>query len=296
MGNRDLNTAFFFQGNSCLLPLDSSDSGFDAEIPLTHLCAFDISPDVYSTDLPDQFEIPALSALALVAHTEAVIRVVCIPPNISLPSGWRAIPVRHTLPLSGECYAGKKPAGRAEPASSSRLLRAFHIAQWRQESRFCAAWGAKNTDSPAELARLCPVCGRLEYPRIAPAIIVIVTNDKGQVLLAHNKKFTPGVYSLIAGFNEAGENLETTVRRELREEASIEVTDIRYIISQPWPFPHSLMVGFSARYASGDVKADDVEIEDARWWNKDALPNLPGPCSLSRLLIEKWLAGEIGER
>jgi NAD+ diphosphatase len=171
----------------------------------------------------------------------------------------------------------------------SRLFRAYHIMQWRRESAYCGACGSRNIDAGDELARLCPVCGRREYPRISPAIIVLVTNDRDEALLAHNKKFPGGVYSLIAGFNEAGENLETTAAREVREEAGIEIDNIRYEASQPWPFPNSLMIGFTARHVRGEIRPDGEEIEDARWFRRDALPKLPGPGSVSRYLIEQWL-------
>jgi NAD+ diphosphatase len=279
-----LDTAFFFQGDSCLLPIDIPDSGFDAEIPLRRLSEFDIPAE---GAFLDRFEIPDLNTAEPGTHAGAFIRGLCIPPGVSLPTSWRAVQVRQALSLLCD-----SPAGGSAGTATDRLLREFHIAQWRQDSQYCGACGTKNADCSSELARLCPVCGRLEYPRIAPAIIVIVFNDEGQVLLAHNKKFRPGMYSLIAGFNEAGESLEATVRRELREEVNIEVSDIRYAVSQPWPFPNSLMVGFSAHYAGGILKADGLEIEDARWWSREALPELPGSGSLSRHLIDRWLAGE----
>jgi NAD+ diphosphatase len=122
---------------------------------------------------------------------------------------------------------------------------------------------------------------------------VIIINDQNQALLAHNKQFVPGLYSLIAGFNEAGETLEATVAREIREEVGLEVRDIRYIRSQPWPFPYSLMLGFSARYAGGNVRVDGVEIEDARWFDQDRLPELPGLGSVSRYLINLWRTGAL---
>jgi NAD+ diphosphatase len=174
------------------------------------------------------------------------------------------------------------------------MLRAFHIAQWRRESRFCGSCGASNRDADTgELARLCPACGRLEFPRISPAVITIIVNGEGKALLAHNKKFVPGVYSLIAGFNEAGESLEETVARETGEEVNIEIRDIRYVASQPWPFPNSLMLGFTARYASGEIKPDGVEIGDARWFSREELPALPGPGSVSRYLIKRWIDGNL---
>jgi NAD+ diphosphatase len=175
-----------------------------------------------------------------------------------------------------------------------RLLRAFHVAQWRKESAFCGSCGSPNEDAETEeLARRCPVCGRLEFPRISPAVIAIIINDRGEALLAHNKKFANRVYSLIAGFNEAGESLEATVAREIREEVGLEVKDIRYIRSQPWPFPNSLMLGFAARHAGGEITPDGIEIEDARWFKRDDLPELPGYGSVARKLIGLWLEGTL---
>jgi NAD+ diphosphatase len=141
--------------------------------------------------------------------------------------------------------------------------------------------------------RICPKCGRTEFPRICPAVIVIITDDENRILLAHNKRFKEGVYSHISGFNEAGETLEETVVREVREEVNIEVKDIVYIKSQTWPFPSSLMFGFKARYLSGTIKPDGEEIEDAKWFTKDNLPGLPGGGSLSLELINNWINGNL---
>ncbi|GHT79889.1 hypothetical protein FACS1894130_09970 [Spirochaetia bacterium] len=207
-------------------------------------------------------------------------------PGDALPPDWKTIPVRGILPaMNVEVGSTGTP--------ERRLLRAYHIRRWREESRFCGHCGGTNQDAPYELARQCPVCGRLEYPRISPAIIVLIINDGEQALLAHNRKFSGRVYSLIAGFTEAGESLESTVSREVREEVGLEVRDIRYITSQPWPFPNSLMLGFTARYAGGNITPDGEEIEDAQWFNRDALPELPGQGSVSRYLINRWLEGKL---
>jgi NAD+ diphosphatase len=226
------------------------------------------------------FSLPAVDA-------PLVIRGGLMSPADPLPHGFSAAPVRGVLQvLTGEREAdGRGPLGR--------LLRAFHIAQWRAESRFCGSCGGRNTDAEGELARYCPACGRLEFPRISPAVITLIINDEGKALLAHNKKFSAGVYSLIAGFNEAGESLEATVAREIREEVGLEVRDIRYVASQPWPFPNSLMLGFTARYASGELRPDGLEIVDARWFGRDDLPLLPGYGSVSRSLVEAWIAGKL---
>jgi NAD+ diphosphatase len=205
-------------------------------------------------------------------------------PGNTLPPDWKTVPVRNILPAMITGSTG---------GAVGRLLRAYHIRRWREESRFCGHCGGANRDDPHELARHCPVCGRLEFPRISPAIIVLIINDKEQALLAHNRKFQNRVYSLIAGFTEAGESLEATVVREVREEVGIEVRDIRYIASQPWPFPNSLMLGFTARHAGGVITPDGEEIEDAQWFNRDALPELPGHGSVSRYLINRWLEGKL---
>jgi NAD+ diphosphatase len=129
----------------------------------------------------------------------------------------------------------------------------------------------------------------MEFPRISPAIIVLITNHREEILLAHNNNFADGIYSLIAGFNEAGESLEDTVAREVMEETGITVDHIHYETSQPWPFPNSLMLGFTARYVSGIVRPDGIEIADVRWFSRDKLPNLPGSGSVSRYLINRWI-------
>jgi NAD+ diphosphatase len=263
---------YFFQGSSLLVPDEIPDSQAAMGIPQEA-----IEKDFEKADM---FEIPAVDV-------QKIIKGASISSSDAIPPHWRLVPVRSFLSLlaEGTTVDGKGPVGH--------LLRTFHIAQWRRESLFCGSCGTANSDAPTELARLCPACGRLEFPRISPAVITIIINDEGKALLAHNIKFAAGVYSLVAGFTEAGENLEATVAREIKEEVNIEVSDIRYFGSQPWPFPNSLMLGFTARYASGDVRPDGIEIEDARWFSRDELPKLPGNGSVSRVLINKWIDGEI---
>jgi NAD+ diphosphatase len=276
---------YVFQKDSILLRDDMSDAELLRGLPVEfveELCAALRSGDALRSGIDgfDSFEAPALEA-------PGTIRGAVIGDGCALPPGWRVLPVRQGLSLlsAGETVDGTGPLGR--------LLRAYHLAQWRRDSVYCGSCGAKNGDATDELARLCPRCGRREYPRIAPAVITIITNDRGEALLAHNRKFADGVYSLIAGFNEAGESLEATVAREIREEVGLEVRDIRYVASQPWPFPNSLMLGFAARYAAGDIRPDGQEILDARWFKPDALPKLPGFGSVSRYLINNWVAGKL---
>ena len=233
--------------------------------------------------------------------------------DTELPSGWRLLAVRSILAnlVTG---AFLEPSAESESDESGRLqagrdfLRAFHVLQWLNDSVYCGRCGEKNGDSPDELARLCPRCGRIEYPRISPAVITLVTDDSGRALLAHNDNFKNNMYSLIAGFVEAGESLEGAARREIKEELSIDIKDLRYIRSQSWPFPNSLMVGFTALYAGGEIKPDGIEIVDARWWSREtirqciekvsaeksqeqntSMPNIPGRGSISRYIIDLWL-------
>ncbi|MDR0525528.1 MAG: NAD(+) diphosphatase [Spirochaetaceae bacterium] len=263
--------AYLFQGNALVAPAEDSDFRGTDPVPLKRIA------DAFGEI--EIFTVPAVSG--------GVIRYADIPPAGPLPEGWGSRQVR----LSIHCTAGA--SALTGEGSIGALLRAFHIAQWRRDSAFCGTCGTRNADAKNELARLCPHCGRREYPRISPAIIVLIRNEDDRALLAHNRSFAPGVYSLIAGFNEAGETLESTAAREIREEVGLEVRDLQYITSQPWPFPNSLMLGFTARYAGGTIKADGVEIEDARWFSRDQLPNLPGTGSVSRHLINLWLQGKI---
>ena len=260
--------AYIYQENSLVVPVDTPDSCIQNEF----------EPGFIKD--ADCFTVPALD-------TKDDIRIITLPGG-ELPDGWKAIPFRQALNIiTGGTYADSS-------GLIGRIFRSHHLSLWRMNSRFCGRCGGINRDADSgDLARQCTLCGKLEFPRIAPAVIIIVINDKGEALLAHNKKFATGVYSLIAGFSEAGENLEATVIREIKEEVNIDVKDIRYVRSQPWPFPDSLMLGFSARYAGGELKPDGIEIEDARWFPRDSPPILPGSSSVSRYLINLWLADKL---
>ena len=166
--------------------------------------------------------------------------------------------------------------------------RAVQLVDWMRSHRFCGRCGAETEVAPGERARRCPSCGLLAFPRLAPAVITLVQRDD-EALLARGVTFGVPMYSCIAGFVEPGETLEEAVRREIREEVRIEVRDVRYQASQPWPFPHSLMIGFRARWASGDIAIDPNEIVDAGWFRRDDLPPIPPGISIARALIDAWL-------
>jgi NAD+ diphosphatase len=171
------------------------------------------------------------------------------------------------------------------------LGRAVHLARFDQITAFCGRCGGKTVMKSDELAKFCPSCGLLTFPRLSPAVIVRITRDD-QILLARSPHFLPGMYSVLAGFIEPGESLEAGVHREVFEEVGVRITDLRYFGSQPWPFPDSLMIGFVARHLSGDIRCDGVEIEDAGWYSRNQMPGLPGPLSISRALIEDFLRGD----
>jgi NAD+ diphosphatase len=135
----------------------------------------------------------------------------------------------------------------------------------------------------------CPACGLLAYPRLAPAMITLVTRGD-RALLARGVQWNVPMYSCVAGFVEPGESLEGAVVREVREEVGIDVTNVRYQGSQPWPFPHSLMLGFRAEHADGEIVCDATEIADAGWYGRDELPMIPPGISIARKLIDAWIA------
>jgi NAD+ diphosphatase len=167
--------------------------------------------------------------------------------------------------------------------------RAVQIVEWDRTHQVCGRCGVPLRTRTAERAKECPQCSLLHFPRLAPAIIVLVERGD-ELLLARSRHFMPGMYSVLAGFVEPGESLEEAVVREVKEEAGIEIKDIKYFGSQPWPFPHSLMIGFTATYAGGEISLDDKEIEDAGWFNVENLPRIPGKISIARKLIDGFLA------
>jgi NAD+ diphosphatase len=170
-------------------------------------------------------------------------------------------------------------------------FRAFHIINWIKNNKFCGCCGSSLHASSQELAVQCLQCSHIVYPRISPAIIVAVIKDD-QILLAHSTKFPAGLFSVIAGYVEPGETLEECVHRELQEEVGIEVTNIQYFGNQPWPFPDSLMIGFTAQYANGNITVDNVEIVEAGWFSAHELPDIPPKGSIARQLID-WFAEDI---
>ncbi len=166
---------------------------------------------------------------------------------------------------------------------------AFQVQHWDRMQRFCPSCAAPLEWKTAERAKSCARCRRDFFPPVVPALIVLV-HDGPRILMTRQARFPPGMYGLVAGFLEPGETLEACAIREVREETGVEIEELRYFGSQPWPFPHQVMIGFSARYAGGALVVDHGELEDARWFHRDALPDLPPRASIARALIEARLA------
>jgi NAD+ diphosphatase len=178
--------------------------------------------------------------------------------------------------------------GRVDDIRWTLAGRAVQLVEWDRTTRFCGRCATPTEPAPGERARRCPTCGLLAFPRLAPAVITLIERGD-EALLARGRAFPVPMYSCIAGFVEPGETMEQAVHREVGEEVGVAVTDVRYVASQPWPFPHSLMVGFEATWADGDIVIDESEIVDAGWYRADALPLIPPAMSIARTLIDRWL-------
>lgn len=187
-------------------------------------------------------------------------------------------------------FTGLRPLFFAIPEPLLALAgRAFQIVEWDRTHRFCGQCATPMQDKPGERARECPACGHTAYPRVSPAMMVLVTRGP-DMLLARASRFPSGMFSALAGFVEPGETIEDCIRREVREEVGIEVQDPVYFGSQSWSFPHSLMIAFTAEYAGGTLRPDESEIAEARWFAPDALPAMPPSLSIARKLIDATAA------
>ena len=220
--------------------------------------------------------------------------------------GLQAVRSHYLGSLNGDaCYVAEVPEGTDPPdgmrfhglrtlfdSLDDALYRlaivAVEVADWDRLHQFCGRCGERTAYKEGVRAKECRRCGLVSFPRMSPAVIVAVERDD-KLLLARANRFPTRFYSVLAGFVEPGETLEEAVEREIREEVGIEVADIRYFGSQPWPFPDSLMIGFTARYAGGEIRIDDTEIVDAGWFGAGELPSLPGKISIARRLIDSFV-------
>jgi NAD+ diphosphatase len=210
-----------------------------------------------------------------------------------------------------DCWSAELPANAAPPAGLSweglRPLfsvldddhfalagRALQLLQWDRDHQFCGRCGTPTEPRREERVRACPACKLSAYPRVAPAVMALVHRGK-EILLARSPHFPAGMYSALAGFVEPGESLEQCLAREVAEEVGVEVARPRYVASQSWPFPHSLMIAFVCEWSSGEIRPQAGEIEEASWFDLLQLPKLPSKISIARRLIDA-VCQEIRER
>lgn len=197
-------------------------------------------------------------------------------PEQDLPGGTQLIGLRDLF-LNGDAFT----AGVAG--------RGFQILEWERSHRYCGTCGEPTTAHAQDRARECKPCRQIYYPRISPVVMALVTRGR-ELLLTRKPGYAAGRYTVVAGFVESGETLEHALMREVEEETGVKSRAPRYFGSQPWPFPNSLVMAFSLEYVSGEVRPDPSELEDARWFDVDALPDLPEPVHISRQLIDDTIA------
>jgi len=205
-------------------------------------------------------------------------------------------------PLDGGRWTGlREVLGTLQEPDLGFMVHAVALAEWHASHRFCPRCGGPLRAEGAGHLLACDRCGRQQFPRSDPAVIMLVTDDEDRALLGRQERWPEGRYSTLAGFVDPGESLEDAVVREVAEETGVEVGEVRYFGNQPWPFPQSLMVGFFARATSTAIRVDQDEISDARWFSRDQVRReteagtlvLPGGISISRSLVEAWYGGPL---
>jgi len=223
------------------------------------------------------------------------LRLRAIGSSLDLPEVW------HDLPPWSEVGAGdpdvfdtfewidlREVWRRWGDEAFARAGTAYQYMNWLRNARFCSRCAASMSPRTEDKGLSCSRCENLVYAPLHPAVIVAVERS-GKLLLAHNARMPVKRYSVLAGFVEPGESLEHTIEREVKEEVGIEVEEVRYFGSQSWPFPCSLMLGFTARWKSGELRADGVELVDAGWFAPGEFPDIPPPLSISRKLIDDFV-------
>ncbi len=231
-----------------------------------------------------EFRLPEQAEMAALAGPQVYVGQLGARPCFAAPLLGDA-----KLPADCQMVLARQIASSLDSARASLVGQALALVEWDNLHRYCGGCAVLTELVSGERARRCPRCGATFYPRISPAVIVLVERNQ-QILLARNANFPPGRFSLVAGFVDPGESLEQAVFREVREEVGIEIADLHYYGSQPWPFGRSLMIGFYAQYAGGDIRVDGIEIAEAGWFALGRLPDLPAPISIARKMIDAFIA------
>ena len=222
----------------------------------------------------ENLQLPKVEKLASDLHIHHNDHVIArdLLEHESVPDGYQLVPIRELI----------------QSWSTTEFLqasRAVQLLEWRRNHKFCSHCGHMTEIHAKEYAMVCPACGYHQYPRVQPCIITIITKGDDEILLAKSAHNKSNMYGLIAGFVEVGETLEEAVQREAFEEVGLKLKNIRYMSSQPWPFPSNLMIAFHAEYDSGDIQLQVEEIADARFFKFDQLPEIPFKGSIAHAMI-----------
>lgn len=226
----------------------------------------------------EQFQLPRVEKLASDLSTGNQVIARDLLPDEPIPEGYQLLPIRQLLQFWNS-------------AEFEQASRAIQLLEWRRNHRFCSHCGHPTKAHATEYAMVCPVCQYRQYPRVQPCVITVITRGEDEILLAKNARNTTNMYGLIAGFVEVGETLEEAVRRETAEEVGIQLKNIQYLASQPWPFPSNLMIAFKAEYAGGELQLQEEEISDAQFFKFDQLPNIPFKGSIAHAMIKHVTEG-----
>nr|WP_319375729.1 NAD(+) diphosphatase [uncultured Methanoregula sp.] len=281
---------------------------------MDHIARFEAGS--LSKQYPLPGTIPADARIVAVRENEVCVRAgrdptIFLPPSWEIPESMKESPQYLGNLGPAPCYVLEIPRGMSCPdgfvLSGARELAgripeeelaiaglALQIDDYNRTTRFCGKCGTRTVSSLIERAKICPACNHITYARLSPAIVVLVRKDES-ILMVHGKQAPKGRFSLVAGFVEPGETIEHAVHREVREEAGIEISHVRYLASEPWPFPNSLMIAFVADYANGTVTPDGTEIESAGWFDRNTIPNIPPKISITHMLITRWISGDLPE-
>lgn len=228
----------------------------------------------------DQFQLPKVEKLTSDLSFNSGDQVIArdLYPEEVIPHGYQLVPIRQLI-------------SQWSKAQFEQASRALQLLEWRRNHKFCSHCGTLTEVHTSEYAMVCPACHYRQYPRVQPCIITVITRGDNEILLAKNAKNKSNMYGLIAGFVEVGETLEAAVQRETLEEVGIQVNDIEYLSSQPWPFPSNLMIAFKAKYVSGDLVLQEEEISDAQFFKFDQLPEIPFAGSIAHAMIQHVIQG-----
>lgn len=229
----------------------------------------------------ENYQLPKVETLASDLKFKAGDLVIArdLLDDESIPEGLQLVPIRQLITLwSIEEF--------------QKASRAVQLLEWRRNHKFCSHCGHETQIHPVEYAMICPACRYHQYPRVQPCVITIITKGDNEVLLAKNANNKSNMYGLIAGFVEVGETLEEAVQRETLEEVGLQLKNIRYMSSQPWPFPSNLMIAFQAEYDSGEIQLQEEEISDANFFRFDQLPEIPFKGSIAHSMIMQIAQGK----